>query len=71
MWRAEQRLRIEGVGEEERFSVAAEQRRPQLEGELSDCLAYLLKLANYLEIDLEEAYLAKMKENESRAWDLT
>jgi len=70
LWRAEKRLRVEGVEAKERFSLAAEQRRPQLESELSDCLAYLLKLANYLGIDLEEAYLAKMRENESRDWDL-
>jgi deoxyadenosine/deoxycytidine kinase/NTP pyrophosphatase (non-canonical NTP hydrolase) len=71
LWRAEKRLGIEGVEVKERFSLAAEQRRPQLESELSDCLAYLLKLANYLGIDLEEAYLAKMRENESRNWDLS
>jgi NTP pyrophosphatase (non-canonical NTP hydrolase) len=27
---------------------------------LADCLAYLLKLANYTGVDLERAYLAKM-----------
>jgi len=70
VWRAEQRLRSEGADAERSFSLAAEQWRPQLEGELADCLAYLLKLANYLGIDLEEAYLTKMRENESRDWDL-
>jgi len=69
LWRAERRLRGEGAGVEESFSIATEQRRPQLESELADCLAYLLKLANYLSIDLEEAYLTKMRENESRDWD--
>jgi deoxyguanosine kinase len=36
--------------------------------ELADCLAYLLKLANYAGIDLEQAYLQKMQANKSREW---
>ena len=36
--------------------------------ELSDCLAYILKLANYAEVDLQSAYLAKMKQNIDRSW---
>ena len=36
--------------------------------ELADCLAYLLKLANYAGIDLEQAYLEKMRLNKSREW---
>jgi len=71
LWRAEKRLRGEGVRVEESFDTAMKERRPQLERELADCLAYLLKLANYLHIDLEEAYLTKMRENESRDWDLS
>jgi len=39
-----------------------------LREELADCLAYLLKLANYAGIDLEEAYLEKMQINKSREW---
>ena len=39
-----------------------------LREELADCLAYLLKLANYAEIDLEEAYLEKMRVNRDREW---
>ncbi len=70
LWRAEKRLRGEGVDAEKSFSLATTQRRPQLESELADCLAYLLKLANYLGIDLEQAYLTKMRENELRDWDL-
>jgi deoxyguanosine kinase len=70
LWRTEKQLRSEGVDRGEVLARAAETRRPQLESELSDCLAYLLKLANYLGIDLEEAYLAKMRDNESRNWDL-
>jgi deoxyadenosine/deoxycytidine kinase/NTP pyrophosphatase (non-canonical NTP hydrolase) len=39
-----------------------------LREELADCLAYLLKVANYAGIDLEEAYLEKMHVNKSREW---
>jgi deoxyguanosine kinase len=41
---------------------------PAIREELADVLAYLLKLANYAEIDLEEAYLEKMSVNRSRSW---
>ncbi|HHL21729.1 MAG TPA: hypothetical protein ENJ52_09400 [Aliiroseovarius sp.] len=36
--------------------------------ELADCLAYLLKIANYAGIDLEQAYLQKMRRNQERKW---
>lgn len=36
--------------------------------ELADVLAYVLKLANYAGVDLETAYLEKMRRNEARAW---
>ena len=39
-----------------------------LREELADCLAYLLKLANYAGIDLEKAYLEKMQINRKREW---
>jgi NTP pyrophosphatase (non-canonical NTP hydrolase) len=36
--------------------------------EIADCLAYVVKLANYAEIDLHEAYVKKMKRNLNREW---
>jgi deoxyguanosine kinase len=42
---------------------------PDLRDELADLLAYTLKLANYVGIDLEQAYLEKMQKN-IRAWPL-
>jgi len=48
----------------ERLAVA----RANLREELADCLAYVVKLANYVEIDLEEAYVAKMRYNLQREW---
>lgn len=39
--------------------------------ELADCLAYVVKLANYAEVDLHEAYLNKMRRNTKREWHKT
>lgn len=36
--------------------------------ELADCLAYIIKLANYAEVDLHEAYVNKMRRNMNREW---
>ncbi len=38
--------------------------------ELADVLAYIVKLANYAGVDLEEAYLEKMRINQHRQWRL-
>jgi NTP pyrophosphatase (non-canonical NTP hydrolase) len=35
---------------------------------LADCLAYVIKLANYAEVDLHAAYVHKMKRNLTREW---
>jgi deoxyguanosine kinase len=40
-----------------------------LRDEFADVLAFLLKLANYVGIDLEAAYLEKMELNQRRQWD--
>lgn len=47
---------------------ALQEHLPHLREELADCLAYLLKLASYTGIDLEEAYLEKMRTNVGRNW---
>lgn len=39
-----------------------------VQDEFADVLAFLLKLANYAGIDLEAAYLEKMKLNQQRTW---
>jgi len=36
--------------------------------ELADCLAYIVKLANYTDVDLHEAYFNKMQRNTNREW---
>jgi NTP pyrophosphatase (non-canonical NTP hydrolase) len=47
---------------------ALEEARGRLGEELADCLAYVLKLANYGGIDLQEAYVRKMERNLTRTW---
>ena len=42
--------------------------RKHIGDELADCLAYVIKLANYMEIDLQDAYRNKMKQNLTREW---
>ena len=42
----------------------------RLAGELADVTLYLLQLASVSGIDLEEAVLAKLKENYKREWDI-
>ena len=42
--------------------------REALAGELADVALYLLQLASVSEIDLEEAVLTKLAENEEREW---
>ena len=47
---------------------AINRHRASLRAELADLLAYTLKIANYTGIDLEQAYLDKMKQNLGRDW---
>ena len=60
MWCLEQR-----AGD---LDAALDQYRDGLAEELADCLAYVVKLANYAGVDLEAAYLTKMRHNVEREW---
>ncbi len=53
---------------EEALERALSAKRTVLAEEMSDVLAYLLKLANYAGIDLEAAYIDKMGRNWRRSW---
>ena len=68
LWREEARLRVQGTGSDVARRGALKNRKQAIESELADCMAYLLKMANYADIDLETAYLRKMSENETRDW---
>ena len=42
--------------------------RESIGEELADCLAYVFKIANYTDVDLQKAYLEKMERNLERTW---
>lgn len=50
------------MAEEEAFQIAKNMYKDDIGKELSDCIAYLVKFANYLDIDLEESFYTKMDE---------
>jgi len=51
------------------YEERAKQRTFSLEEEFADVFSYLLDLANCFGVDLEAAFRAKEKINESRSWD--
>lgn len=61
-----QLMKDKHVNEEEAFEMAKEKYKENIGKELSDCIAYIVKFANYLEIDLEKSFYAKMKEIKMR-----
>lgn len=68
IWGDSSRFRADGRTAENAQHEAIEKHRTSLRSELADLLAYILKLANYTDIDLEQAYLEKMKKNINRTW---
>jgi len=68
VWAAQERHYKRVGNRREAQDRALQEQLPHLREELADCLAYILKLANYTGVDLEEAYLEKMKTNEGRNW---
>lgn len=71
VWIEENALIAQGQTRAKARTKALRKQHAALESELADCMAYLLKLANYAGVDLEAAYLGKMKENQMRVWDTT
>lgn len=70
LWVAESSLVAQGLSQTQAREKALLDHHGAIESELADCMAYLLKLANYASIDLEAAYLEKMKINQDRSWSL-
>ena len=68
LWRDETQFRLQGHTVEQARKEAVAKQKAALESEMADCMAYLLKLANYAGIDLEAAYREKMTINRSRDW---
>lgn len=55
-----------GMEEEEAFRLAAETVKEDIGKEMADCLAYIMKFANFFDIDLEESFYDKMEEVKNR-----
>ena len=67
-WRQEDQLLPQVGNRQEAHDRALDAVKTDLQAELADALAYLLKIANDAGIDLELAYLKKMGENWLRSW---
>lgn len=52
----------------EHYQWGEEADREALAAELADVLHYMLQLAHLLDIDLEQAVLAKLEHNRNRQW---
>jgi deoxyguanosine kinase len=67
-WRQQERLMPQVGNRQEAHDRTLETSRAELQEELADALAYLLKIANDAGVDLETAYLKKMGQNWQRSW---
>ena len=68
IWRYQDVQVAKGQSAEQALQTVLCDRRGSVGAELADCLAYLLKLANYTGIDLDTAYRKKIKPNLGRVW---
>ncbi|MBM7663014.1 NTP pyrophosphatase (non-canonical NTP hydrolase) [Bacillus mesophilus] len=53
-------------GEDIAFQLAKEMYKENIGKEIVDCIAYLVKFANYFEVDIEETLYEKMEEVRNR-----
>lgn len=67
-WRHQEDLLPDAGNRQEAMDRAVESSKTDLQEELADALAFLLKIANDAGIDLEAAYVSKMDRNLSRSW---
>ena len=51
------------------YQEPTKQKRVELEEEFADVLSYLLDLANYFQVDLEQAFREKELVNQKRIWN--
>ncbi|WP_066051978.1 MazG nucleotide pyrophosphohydrolase domain-containing protein [Robertmurraya korlensis] len=56
----------QGMEEDEAFKIAKKDIKEDIGKEMADCLAYICKIANYFDIDLEESFYTKMDEVSKR-----
>ncbi|MEH7374470.1 MULTISPECIES: hypothetical protein [Neobacillus] len=57
---------MQGINEKQAFNLAKEEIKEDLGKEFADCFAYIFKIANYFEIDLEQSFYLKMDEVKKR-----
>lgn len=57
---------MQGINETGAFDLAKEEIKENPGREFADCFAYIFKIANYFEIDLEESFYSKMDEVKNR-----
>ena len=69
LWKLQDALVVQGKSATAARQLALTDRKSNIESELADCMAYLLKLANCTGINLESAYLEKMNKNQTRKWN--
>lgn len=55
-----------GMNPDQAFAIAKLSIKEDLGKEISDCLAYLCKFANFFEIDMEDSFYEKMAEVKER-----
>lgn len=55
-------IKDEGYGEEEAFIISKGLYKESIGKELSDCIAYIVKFANYFDIDIDNSFYGKMNE---------
>ncbi|WP_078544812.1 MazG nucleotide pyrophosphohydrolase domain-containing protein [Litchfieldia alkalitelluris] len=58
--------KLNGLNETEAFKMAKEEVKEDLGKEIADCIAYICKIANFYEIDIEESFYEKMEEVKKR-----
>jgi NTP pyrophosphatase (non-canonical NTP hydrolase) len=68
MWPQFDHSLIDRNGSIESMKKSIETSRPALRDDLADLLAHILRLANDFGIDLEQAYLDKIRLNLGRPW---
>ncbi|MEM7335223.1 MAG: deoxynucleoside kinase [Chloroflexota bacterium] len=68
VWGKTKRAMGEGQTQQEAYDLVLSQHRASIRDELADLLAYLLKISNYVGVDLEQAYIEKMEKNIGRSW---
>ncbi|QTM99027.1 hypothetical protein ERJ70_06760 [Sediminibacillus dalangtanensis] len=56
----------EGEAKQQAFEKAKAVVKEDVGKELADCIAYITKMANYFEIDLEDSFYSKMEEVKHR-----